>query len=110
LLMKREQGVFDDLASSLETGAISRRKAIKLTGAALAATALGVFAGDAQAEVLEASGIRRRRCRRRGGNFCRVRHKCHVCCEGNRSKACCGRHGCRCCRPGQRCRAGNCGR
>jgi hypothetical protein len=45
---------FDDLAAGLETGAISRSKAIKLSGAALAASALGLFASrgaDAQIEV-----------------------------------------------------------
>ena len=45
--------LFDDLAMGLQTGEISRGKAIKLSGAALAASALGLFASrDAEAQSL----------------------------------------------------------
>jgi len=122
LLVKREERIartFDDLATGLDTGAITRGRAMKLGGAALVASALGlVGAGDAQGEELRAERIRRRRCNRYGGDFCNnsgeagfpfVNH-CHICCgEGRgrrrRRKACCGSAGCNCCRPGQRCRS-----
>ena len=45
--MRRDEGCvrpFDDLARGLESGAISRGKAIKLGGATLVASALGLFA------------------------------------------------------------------
>jgi hypothetical protein len=83
----REVRSLDDLAIDLESGAISRGKAIKLAGATLAATVLGaVFTtqDDAQAEKLE--GARRpcktlsclgkcRRCRRLH-QCCRACHRC----------------------------------
>ncbi len=112
MLRNRDEGglrAFDDLAAGLESGAISRSKAIKLTGAALAASALGLFASggaDAQTVTIEAA---RRRCLRKGGDFCR-RKGCHVCCGegGRRLKACCGRHGCACCRRSETCDGGRC--
>src|ERR687893_476532 len=73
LLMKRDEGgvrPFDDLARGLESGAISRGKAMKLGGAGLVASALGLFASqgaEAQTLTLEAA---RRRCLRRGGGLC----------------------------------------
>ena len=105
----REGGSLDDLAMGLETGAISRGKAIKLSGAALAASALGLFASrgaEGQELTLEAE---KGRCRRRGGDFCR-RRGCRVCCGegGRRLRACCGRRGCVCCRRNERCDAGRC--
>jgi len=86
-LMHRGEGVFDDLATGLESGAISRRTAIKLTGAALVATVLGaVFTlqDDAQAADLEDA---RRPCKtlscrgkclrcRRLGQCCRACRRC----------------------------------
>ena len=120
MLTRREEGVdrtFDDLASGLDTGAISRGRAMKLAGAALVASALGlVGAGEVQGQELGTEGIRRRRCNRRGGDFCNNSgeasspfvSQCHICCgEGRRRrrKACCGSAGCNCCRPGQRCRS-----
>jgi len=55
----------DDVAVGLDSGAITRGKAIKLGGAALVASALGVFgAGRADAAVMGTRGIRRRRCNR----------------------------------------------
>lgn len=119
-LMKRGEGgvgrSFDDLALGLDTGEISRRKAMKLGGAALVASALGLIgAGSAEAQEVSAEGIRRRRCNRRGGDFCNTSGhgaRCHVCCgEGRRRrrrrrrKACCGSEGCNCCRRSQRCRS-----
>ena len=105
----REGGSLDDLAMGLETGAISRGKAIKLSGAALAASALGLFASrgaEGQELTLEAE---RRRCHRRGGDFCR-RRGCRVCCGegGRRLRACCGPRGCACCRRNERCDGGRC--
>jgi hypothetical protein len=65
-LVKREEGMarsFDDLATGLDTGAITRGRAMKLAGAALVASALGlVGAGEAQGEELGTEGIRRRHC------------------------------------------------
>jgi hypothetical protein len=115
LLAKRDkEGVraLDDLAMGLNTGAISRGRAIKLGGAALVASALGLFASrgaDAQEETVVIA-VRRRRCVRRGGNWCKVIGGCSECCNstGRRPKACCGRYGCRCCRRNQRCRSGRC--
>jgi len=78
--MKRGEELFDDLATGLQTGAISRGKAIKLTGAALAASALGTFASEDEAEA-------RRRCRTLS-----CREKCRRC---RRSGRCC--RGCRRC-------------
>jgi hypothetical protein len=127
LLVKREEGTarsFDDLATGLDTGAITRGRAMKLAGAAIVASALGLIgAGEAQGQDIVTERIRRRRCNRHGGDFCNNRgeegfpfgHQCHICCgEGRgrrrrrrrrRRKACCGSAGCNCCRPGQRCRS-----
>ena len=125
MLVKREEGTdrsFDVLASGLDTGVITRGRAMKLAGAAIVASALGLIgAGEAQGQDIETERIRRRRCNRHGGDFCNNRgeegfpfvHQCHVCCgEGRgkrrrrrRRKACCGSAGCNCCRPGQRCRS-----
>jgi hypothetical protein len=123
LLVKREGTArsFDDLATGLDTGAITRGRAIKLAGAAIVASALGLIgAGEAQGQDIVTERIRRRRCNRHGGDFCNNRgeegfpfhHQCHICCgEGRRRrrrrrrKACCGSAGCNCCRPGQRCRS-----
>jgi hypothetical protein len=116
-LMKRDEGgvrAFDDLARGLESGAISRGKAIKLGGAALVASALGVFASQgAEAQEVELA-ITRRRCARKfqRQDFCRQRGatRCSVCCnrESRRPKACCGVEGCRCCRRRERCLEGRC--
>jgi hypothetical protein len=76
-LAERDEGdgrAFDDLARGLDTGAISRGRAIRLSGAALVDSALGLFASrsaDAQEETVVIA-VRRRRCLRRGGNFCKV--------------------------------------
>jgi hypothetical protein len=114
LLTKRSEGgvahSFDDLAMGLDTGAITRRKAMKLGGAALVASTLGVFGvREAQADEVTTEGRARRRCNQKGGDFCRNRAagpSCKICCgEGRRRrKACCGQEGCNCCRPGERCR------
>ena len=114
LLRNRDEGghrAFDDLATGLESGAISRSKAIKLGGAALVASALGLFASEgAQAETVTPE-ISRRRCNQkyRDANYCKNRqgNKCSVCCNRNsqKHKACCGPKGCNCCRKGERCLA-----
>ncbi len=109
------EGSLDDLAMGLESGAISRGRAIKLGGAALVASTLGLLTSqgaDAQEVNLEVS---RRRCNRRyrNANYCRNRRgdRCDTCCNGNsrRPKACCGPRGCNCCRRNERCaESGNC--
>ena len=111
----------DDLAVGLDTGAITRGRAIKLAGAGLVASALaavGASSADAQ-EDIEAAGLRkkRRRCHQNDGEFCSHRgggRSCDVCCgEGDRNrrpKACCGKNGCSCCGRRQRCRRGKCTR
>ena len=112
-MMKRDEGgvrAFDDLAIGLDTGAISRGKAIKLAGAAVAASALGLFASQsAEADDTVTIAAARRRCLRKGGDFCR-RKGCKACCgEGRRRrKACCGRHGCACCDRNETCDGGRC--
>jgi len=107
---------FDALAMALESNDISRAKVIRLGGAALVASTLGLFASadPAEAETVEPARIRRHR-----SNCCiRLRRRrilgvpvflpgCHVCCR-RRRVACCGRHGCHCCRRGH-CNAGRCG-
>jgi hypothetical protein len=118
LLTKRSEGgvagTFDDLATGLDTGAISRGRAMKLAGAALVASAMGLFAvGNAEAQEVVTEGRRRRRCRQRGGNFCNTSGggaRCSICCgEGRRRRrACCGSNGCNCCRPGETCDDGRC--
>jgi len=109
----------DDMAVGLDTGAITRGRAIKLAGAALVASALaavGASSADAQDDVEEASlRKKRRRCNQDGGEFCAShsgRRNCDVCCgRGNRNrqpKACCGKNGCSCCGRRQRCHNGDC--
>jgi hypothetical protein len=113
LLTRRDEGglrAFDDLAAGLESGAISRSKAIKLTGAALAASALGLFASSRNADAQSVNlASERGRCRRKGGDFCRS-NGCRVCCGegGRRLKACCGQNGCACCRRSESCDNGRC--
>ena len=116
--MAKETGVrpLDDLAIGLQSGAISRGKAIKLGGAALVASALGLFASaeDAQAQEEVEAAVSRRSCHRRGGDFCRTTEgseNCRICCSRKRRrKACCGPSGCNCCRRSQRCLpSGQCG-
>ena len=107
----REGGSLDDLAMGLETGAISRGKAIKLSGAALAAAALGFFASrdaDAQTAAVDPA-VSRRTCNRRGGDFCN-RSGRRICCGagGRRRRACCGRRGAACCSRNERCDNGQC--
>jgi hypothetical protein len=83
-LIKSDQKVatsLDQLAMDLESGAITRGRAIKLAGAALAASALGIFASEEEAEA-------RRRCRALS-----CREKCRRC---RRSMRCCD--ACRRCR------------
>ena len=81
--IKRNQEVatsFDELAMDLESGAITRGRAIKLAGAALAASAFGLLVSEEEAEA-------RRRCRaltcrekcrrcRRSGRCCRACRRC----------------------------------
>jgi hypothetical protein len=119
LLTKREVGgihAFDDLATGLDTGAISRSKAIKLGGAALVGSALGLFASSRGADAQEAAADvsiagRRGRCRRKGGDFCSHRGASICCSKGRRRrKACCGKDGAACCSKNERCDQGKCKR
>ena len=64
MMNRGEGGAFDDLAVGLDSGAITRAKAIKLAGAALLSGALGVFAA-ADPAAATVDDARRRRCRRR---------------------------------------------
>jgi hypothetical protein len=58
----------------LESGEISRGKAIKLGGAALVVSALGLFASrDAETQEDVETEALRRRCRRRNDDFCKAR-------------------------------------
>jgi hypothetical protein len=114
LLAKRDQEVvpfFDELAAGLARREISRGKAIKLCGATLVASALGLFASQADAQVVvEGIGeVGRRRCRRHDGDFCRGQG-CKICCRDRSKTACCGTEDCNCCRRNERCgRDGRCG-
>jgi hypothetical protein len=112
LLTKGDGGgarALDDLAMGLDTGSISRGKAIKLAGAAVATSALGLFASRGAEGQTVSIAARRRRCLRRGGDFCR-RSGCSACCGegGRRLKACCGPKGCACCTRNERCDRGAC--
>jgi hypothetical protein len=95
LLTKRGEGgvdhSFDDLAMGLDTGAITRGKAMKLGGAALVASALSIFgAGRAEAGEVTTEGKARRRCNQKGGDFCKHKGKCKICCgEGRRRRKAC---------------------
>ena len=110
MLAKRDAGgvrAFDDLAVGLESGEISRGKAIKLGGAALVASALGLFASQ-RAEAQEVvPAITKKKCEnKRNGNFCKSnRANCKQCCKkgSNRPKACCGSKECNCCRKNENC-------
>jgi hypothetical protein len=86
LFTNRGEGVFDDLATGLQSGAISRRKAIKLAGAALVATALGAVFRSQDAQAADLEDARRpcktlsclgkcRRCKRLH-QCCRACHRC----------------------------------
>jgi hypothetical protein len=110
LIEKVDGGVraFDDLAMGLESGTISRGKAIKLGGAALVASTLGLLTSqraDAQVE----PAVTRRGCRRafRRSDFCRSKTggRCRICCnrKSRHPKACCGTRECNCCRRAQTC-------
>ena len=71
-------GALDDLAVGLDSGAITRGRAIKLAGAALLSGALGVFAAVDEAEARTRCGRNKTRCvrrtRRRKKVFCCPRH------------------------------------
>jgi hypothetical protein len=121
---------FDDLATALADGSISRRQALKGIGAGALAFVIGPLFPE-QAEAL--TRAQRRRCRRRGGQpvesgECHCAYLCQepevMGCEGNPECTCfktvgnrgfCGRHG-QCqpctasseCPPGWRCVVNTC--
>ncbi len=72
---------FDDLATGMADGTITRGRAMKLAGAALVGTALSVFAGAEAAEARHIDG-RRHSCGRRG-------QRCVVRRNGRRRVFCC---------------------
>lgn len=74
---------FDHLATEMSEGTITRGRAIKLAGAALAGSALSVFAATEKAEARRICGRRQVRCtaRRRNGTlrrFCCPRSAVNV--------------------------------
>jgi hypothetical protein len=89
----------DELATGVADGTITRGRAMKLAGAALVGSALSLFAAeDAEAHNRRGDRSRRRRCRDRGGRYCRDRRD--------------GTNRARCCRQptsNRRCRRGRCG-
>src|SRR3712207_43648 len=78
-----KEGSLDELAIGLESGAISRGKAIKLGGAALVASTLGLLASQGADAQEVAPAVTRRGCRRafRRSDFCRSRTggRCRIC-------------------------------
>jgi hypothetical protein len=109
LAKRDERGAraFDDLAMGLQSGAISRGNAIKLAGAALVASTLGLFASQsADAQEVE-TAITKKKCEnKKNGNFCKSnKASCKQCCKksSNRPKACCGSKECNCCKKNQNC-------
>jgi hypothetical protein len=105
---------FDELATGLDTGAISRGRAMKLAGAGLVASALGLVGArqaDAQEDTdtpVEGERISKKKCRQKNGDYCK-KSGCSQCCTKSNKKACCGDDGCRCCRRHQKCHNGKCG-
>jgi hypothetical protein len=85
---------FDDLAVSMAERTVTRGRAIKLAGAALAGSVLAVFsplAGEAEGQDLETEGKsnkrRRRKQERRFRNRCEARGR--VVCKVGNKLACC---------------------
>lgn len=107
-MMKRDEGgAFDELSTGLASGAITRGRAIKLAGAALVASALGLsFSSEAQARF---GTLNRRQCEEQfGGEFCRSRETgLKICCRA-RKTPCCGKFGAQCCGRNARCNQGKC--
>lgn len=101
------QEAFDEMSRGLASGEITRGRAIKLAGAALVASALGLFsASEAQARFGE---FNRRKCEERGGEFCRSSETGEKICCRERKTPCCGKFGAQCCQPGAVCnRHGKC--
>jgi hypothetical protein len=123
---------FDDLAIGLESNAVSRAKLIKLGGAALVASALGLFTSvdPVEAETQDDQTLDDQTFKDQTLHAARIRHHtqdcclhlrhrrilgirvplpgCVVCCR-RRGVACCGRHGCHCCLRGH-CHRGRCRR
>jgi hypothetical protein len=98
---------FDDLARGLDSGEISRAKAMKLGGAALVASALGLFASQrAEAQEIEPT-ISKKKCKKqKNGTFCKSnKADCKKCCKkgSNRPNACCGSKECNCCKKNEGC-------
>ena len=106
---ERGGGALDDLAVGLETGEISRANALKLGGAALVASALGLFASqraDAQTAGVEPENAKKKCENKKNGNFCKSnKADCKQCCKRNSSRpqACCGSKECNCCKKNQKC-------
>ena len=115
-MMKRDDGgevrlfshqeAFDEMSRGLASGEITRGRAIKLAGAALVASALGLFsASPAEARF---GDFNRRRCEERGGEFCRSRETGQKICCRARKTPCCGKFGAQCCTSDAVCNKGKC--
>jgi hypothetical protein len=85
--------LFDDLARGLNDSAISRRRALKVVGAAALGAVLSVFLPVEDAEAQRRRSFRQR-CRRRGGFVCHSKMKGRQCCTGG--KSCSSLEGCVC--------------
>ena len=101
-----QQEAFDEMSTGLASGAITRGRAIKLAGAALVASALGLsYEGAAQARFGE---FNRKKCEARGGVFCRSSQTGQKICCRARKTPCCGKFGAQCCGKGAKCVKGKC--
>jgi hypothetical protein len=108
--MKRDPGgvtPLDELAMGLESSAITRGKALKLGGAALLASAMGVFAAEGEAQARFGT-LNRKACERQGGVFCRSSETGQKICCRARKTPCCGKFGAQCCQSAAKCNQGKC--
>jgi hypothetical protein len=90
-----DENHLDGLARGVADGTVTRGRAIKLAGAALAASALTLFAGQEEADAVTAR--RRRRCRRRfdgNGVICSGRGRTVCCNDATTSARRCSRGRC----------------
>jgi hypothetical protein len=101
-----EQEAFDEMSTGLASGAITRGRAIKLAGAALVASALGLsFENAAQARF---GTLNRKACEKQGGVFCRSSETGQKICCRARKTPCCGKFGAQCCQSAAKCNKGKC--
>jgi hypothetical protein len=96
------QHSFDDLARGLASGALSRRRALRLLGGALVGSMMASFPGVAKARGTEGNGDNDKRCLDRRKTRCNGK-----CVNLQKSEKHCGRCGKRC-RSDQTCCKGHC--